>query len=292
MKKYLLFFLALTLFIILAIAITSKLSQEELLYPNKNDLHHEFVIAQAHLLTGFDLVDPEQAPPEIRKSVLRGYQIISNTSSYAPNYVKGPTSCTNCHFTEGDTLGGRDNGFSLVGVTTQYPRYSKRTKKIISLEERVNYCFERSLNGLALPLNSQEMEDIINYLKWISHEVQHINNIPWLGYIPLKSKHQPNLQQGAIVYQMYCALCHHTHGQGGGVLPNTGKTIPPLWGPYSFNDGAGMSRLSTLSAFVYWNMPYQYSFLTEEQAIDVSAFILNQPRPHFIEEAPHTTQTN
>lgn len=41
--------------------------------------YHEFVIAQAHTLLGFNLVDPGQAPASIRESVLRGYRIIMNT---------------------------------------------------------------------------------------------------------------------------------------------------------------------------------------------------------------------
>ena len=70
---------------------------------NSQAIKHEFVVIQAHQLLGFNLVDPEQAPPEIRDSVLRGYRLILNTGNNAPNYAHNELSCTNCHFLGGDT---------------------------------------------------------------------------------------------------------------------------------------------------------------------------------------------
>lgn len=276
-----------------AAAATSFLAYTYFYQPESNPLEersrkHQFIIAQAHVLLGFNLVDPEEAPPEIRDSVMRGYSITMNTPFFAPKYARVLLSCTSCHFCEGDTLGGRDNGISLVGVTTIYPQFSKRAGKTITLAERVNNCFQRSMNGRPLPVDSREMKDILTYLGWISKEVEKIKNPPWLGLPKLKSNHQPDLKQGAIVYSTYCAACHKDDGSGGGLLPEpVGKTIPPLWGENSFNDGAGMSLISMLSAFVHLNMPYQNSVLTEEQAIDVAGFVLQQPRPHF--ESNQTT---
>lgn len=118
------------------------------------------------------------------------------------------------------------------------------------------------------------MLDIINYLSWISKEVINFKKMPWLGMTSLKSVHQPDLNAGEGLYYTYCADCHGDDGQGS-------FKVPPLWGRSSFNDGAGMSQLSTLSEFIYWNMPFQDAFLTESQAIDIASFILQQPRPHF-----------
>lgn len=245
-------------------------------------LKHQFVIAQAHHLIGFNLVDPEQAPPDIRDSVMRGYRLITNTAFYAPKYAHDQLSCTSCHFSGGDTLGGKNGGISLVGITTIYPQYSERSKRVLSLADRINNCFQRSMNGKALPLNSPIMNDIINYLTWISKEVKDVKNIPWLGLPELKSKHKPDPRAGQKVYESYCQACHQANGEGGGVVEQSiGKTIPPLWGPNSFNDGAGMSMMKMLAPFVYLNMPFQQASLTEEQALDVAAFIVEQPRPHF-----------
>jgi thiosulfate dehydrogenase len=60
--------------------------------------------------------------------------------------------------------------------------------------------------------------------------------------------------------------------------------IPPLWGSDSFNDGAGMARLITAANFIHFNMPhgtdYLHPQLTVEQAWDVAAYMISQPRPH------------
>lgn len=280
MNKYLIFFITCVAVAGLLIASKKWLMQEESsTHDHFHEVRHQFVVAEANRLLGFDLVDPGQSPPDIRESVLRGYRLLMNTPMYAPRYARDFLSCTSCHFSEGDTLGGRNNGLSLVGVTAVYPRFSDRANRFITLGERINYCFERSMNGSPLPLDSQEMEDILHYLAWISKEVQSLKSIPWLGINPLKSEHRPSPEEGSKIYQKFCASCHKEEGQGGGILPGLGKTIPPLWGENSFNRGAGMNHLPLFAAFVYWNMPYQNSVLTEEEALDVAAFVLQQPRP-------------
>lgn len=225
---------------------------------------------------GFDLVDPELAPPDILPAVMNGYQIMIDTPLYASEYVRARISCTNCHFCGGNTLGGKNGAISLVGVPSVYPRYSPRDKRVISLEDRINNCFMKSMNGKPLPKDSKEMKNIVAYLNWISKDVANLKNIPWLGLQIVKSSHQPDLKAGAIIYTNRCAACHRPDGAGA-------AGIPPLWGKRSFNRSAGMNNLSMAAAFIYWNMPYQQPILTIEEALDVAAFITNQPRPARIE---------
>jgi thiosulfate dehydrogenase len=280
-----------TLFVVLIIAVISmgivfawnSHSRSSNQNYNSQAFKHEFVIVQAHHLLGFNLVDPEQAPHHIRDSVMRGYRLIMHTGFYAPEYAHNELSCTNCHFLGGDTIGGKNGGISLVGVTTLYPQYSKRAGKVITLEERINNCFQRSMNGKAPQPNSRIMNDIINYLTWISKEVESVKDIPWLGLPEIKSHHKPNANEGKKIYEKYCAACHRSDGEGGGVLDEIeGKTIPPLWGSKSFNNGAGMNTIGMLAPFVYLNMPYQQARLTEEQALDVAAYVIEQKRPQFV----------
>ena len=58
---------------------------------------------------------------------------------------------------------------------------------------------------------------------------------------------------------------------------------PPLWGTHSYNNGAGLYRLSRLAGYVKSNMPFGASYdapqLTDEEAWDVAAYINSQPRP-------------
>ena len=77
---------------------------------NTRAFKHAFIIAQAHQLMGFNLVDPEQAPHNIRDSVMRGYRLVTNTGYYAPDYAHNELACTNCHLCGGDTLGGEKWG--------------------------------------------------------------------------------------------------------------------------------------------------------------------------------------
>jgi len=84
-----------------------------------------------------------------------------------------------------------------------------------------------------------------------------------------------------------CAVCHGENGLGKRVEDAADKKFyqfPPLWGPDSFNDGAGMARLIAMAGFVRANMPFGTSWenpaMTEEDAWDISAFVESQPRPH------------
>ena len=55
--------------------------------------------------------------------------------------------------------------------------------------------------------------------------------------------------------------------------------FPPLWGPDSFNDGAGMHRVLTAARFIKARMPLGDADLTSDEAFDVAAYMNAQPRP-------------
>lgn len=222
----------------------------------------------------FDLADPEQAPEGIREAIRLGYKIMLNTPQYTSEYAGDRLSCTNCHFAGGDTIGGKGNGISLAGVAAKYPKYSERKHGVEDLAARVNDCFERSLNGKSLPLDSPEMLAILTYLQWISKNTPIYGEIPWLGLPLMASKHIPNADNGKQIYDRQCALCHGKEGLG-----EVHSQIPPLWGPQSFNDGAGMYHEATLAAFIHMNMPYEEPTVSKESALDLAAFIRQQPRP-------------
>lgn len=224
----------------------------------------------------FELEDPELSPPLLRESVLRGYQIMNNTPKFAKEYAGDSLSCSNCHFAGGNTTGGKNNGLSLVGAAAQYPRYKESFGKVITLEERIQSCFEKSMNGKKIPYDSQIMTDLVAYLMWISKDIPIYKKLPWLSIPPLKTKAEADSDAGSKLYTTYCADCHGTKGEG-----KVEDTIyyPPLWGKSSFNRRAGLADSGNLASFIYFNMPYQLAELSEEQAIDIAAFILLQARP-------------
>ena len=83
---------------------------------------------------------------------------------------------------------------------------------------------------------------------------------------------------------MKCASCHGGNGEGQFAPDKRSYLNPPLWGKHSYNDGAGMYRITNLAGYVKNNMPfgatYQNPQLKNEEAWNVAAFINSQPRPH------------
>lgn len=230
----------------------------------------------------FSLVDPGQAPKEIRGMTIRGYEIMLNTRKYAPEFAGNRINCTNCHFAGGDTLGQIQTGISLVGVAAKYPAFDKSFNRVIDLRTRINNCFMRSMNGKAVPFDHDIMLALVTYFHWISKDIPIYSDMPWLGLPSLKTEYQGNHIKGKKLYETYCAICHKEDGQGGGLEDeHAGVNVPPLWGDDSFNKGAGFNRISMLAPFIRWNMPYfdKTPVLSEEEAIDVAVYILSKPRP-------------
>jgi thiosulfate dehydrogenase len=58
-----------------------------------------------------------------------------------------------------------------------------------------------------------------------------------------------------------------------------GYLFPPLWGPDSFNNGAGLHRVLTAARFIKARMPLGEPTLSDDEAFDVAAFINSKPRP-------------
>lgn len=57
---------------------------------------------------------------------------------------------------------------------------------------------------------------------------------------------------------------------------------PLVWGPRSYNIGAGMARISVAASFIKANMPRGWGWkVTDGEAFDAAAYINTQPRPDF-----------
>ena len=246
------------------------------LSPTERVIQHKLAVeGLAYDSLTFDLVDPSAAPEGIREAVMKGYRIVIDTQKEAKPYTVARMNCTNCHFSGGITTGGKGGGISLAGVAAKYPLMDKRSGKVIDLPQRINMCFRRSMNGKPLPYDSPEMIALITYFHWISRDFPLVEKAPWLSMQYLdESKFKPDLERGQMLYNIQCALCHGQDGAGEGI-------IPPLWGPTSFNDGAGMNKLKVMATFVLYNMPYQSPYLTPEEAMDIASFVTKQPRPTY-----------
>lgn len=245
--------------------------------------------------------DPHWSVPEIgalpdndeSRLIRRGRDLITATYAHigpsiadaAKRYAGNNLACTNCHL----HAGTKKFGLPLWGLWERFPQYSARSGAEITIEDRVNSCMTRSMNGKALPVDSPEMAAFVAYIKFLSTGTKQGELLSGLGagHMPLLGR-AADPRRGAQVYARACALCHGADGKGvlrSRELPSFGYLTPPLWGPDSFNNGAGMSRLMTAANFVHFNMPNGTSYtrprLTQQEAWDVAAFVISQPRPDY-----------
>ncbi len=192
-----------------------------------------------------------------------------DTQGYAKAYVGNALNCANCHL----DAGLNPNAASFVGLAAVYPEYRARKGRSITLAERINECFERSLNGKALPPDSSRLQAVVAYIEWLSKGVPPGAAIPWRGIPRVTPSRPPDAVHGKEIFAARCAFCHGAEGQGT-------MAAPPLWGPRSYNIGAGMARLSVAASFIKANMPRGWGWaLSDNEAYDVAAFINSRPRP-------------
>ncbi|MCH7412721.1 c-type cytochrome [Belliella sp. R4-6] len=217
--------------------------------------------------------------------IIYGKELISNTSEYlGPNGKVGQISngmnCQNCHINSGTMPLG--NNYSAVFAT--YPKVRARSGQIEDIPKRINDCFERSLNGQPLSQSSREMIAIVAYMEWLGKDVPKGETPKGAGLFELQYLDRAaNPLAGKRVYENQCKSCHGEEGQGVLRVDGYGYTYPPLWGENSYNDGAGLYRLSRFAGYVKANMPlgstYQNPILTDEQAWDVAAYVNSMQRP-------------
>lgn len=211
------------------------------------------------------------------QAIQYGQRIVTDTGATVKGYVGNALRCASCHLDGGRTA----YAAPLVGLTGLFPEYRSRRGSVESLEDRINDCFLRSMNGRALPAQSREMIGLLAYIAWLSHGVPTGSEVEGRGFREIHAPGPADVSRGKTVYSAKCAACHGSDGQGVKGGPND-YVFPPLWGSQSFNVGAGMARLSVAAAFVQAKMPLgNAGTLTDQEAYDVAAYFTTQPRPDF-----------
>jgi thiosulfate dehydrogenase len=226
--------------------------------------------------------DPSKLPDdEASRLILRGKAIADATAKELPAHVGNGLRCTNCHLGAGTT----PHAAAWVGVTDRYPQYRARTGKDDTIEERINDCFERSMNGKALPPDSEGMKALVAWMTWLSKDVDG-KALSDDAKIPLsKLKRDADPVRGKLVYDTRCASCHGPTGAG--ITAADGSVVfPALSGKATFNIGAGMARLRSAAGFIKHNMPLgQGNTLTDDEAFDVAWYVTRLERPDFADKA-------
>jgi thiosulfate dehydrogenase len=189
-------------------------------------------------------------------------------------------TCQNCHL----QAGTQPYAMPLIGIWGQFPRYRSREGAVDTLEDRINGCMERSMNGRALPLAGGEMRALLTYMRWLSTGIPDGAILIGAGTLRIKEPERAaDPGRGAQIYAQVCSSCHGPDGLGQHTSTGAGYQFPPLWGPDSFNNGAGMNRILTAAAYAMHNMPLGTTFnatvLTDEDAYDVAGYIVSQDRP-------------
>ncbi|MDR9398299.1 c-type cytochrome [Salibacter sp.] len=215
-----------------------------------------------------------------------GYRLVKETykhigpASDDPSkvYTGNNLACENCHLDAGQ----KKYSAPYIGVTGRFPQYRGRENKIGTIEERINGCMERSMNGKKLPIDSKEMRSYVAYMNWLSEGVPSGMEIEGKGFTKIDIPNRKvDLKNGQKIYKMRCASCHQPDGQG--LKAGDEYTYPPLWGDDSYNHGAGMNRVLTAAQFIKGNMPlgatYENPILSDEEAYDVAGYINSHKRP-------------
>ncbi|HEX5024514.1 MAG TPA: c-type cytochrome [Agriterribacter sp.] len=221
-----------------------------------------------------------------KEQVEYGRALIAHTSKYlGPNgsvlRISNGLNCQNCHLQAGTAVFGNNYG----SVASLYPKFRARSGAVENVYKRVNDCFERSLNGRALDTAGKEMQAIVAYINFLGTNVKKGEKAAGSGFKDLAFLDRAaDPGKGLTVYTAKCQSCHQANGEGILNADKTEYTFPALWAAHSFNDGAGLSRLSNFAKYVKYNMPlgatYESPQLSDEEAWDVAAYVLTQPRPH------------
>jgi thiosulfate dehydrogenase len=220
---------------------------------------------------------PESSMPtgEYGDVIKLGEKVFMDTPKYAAKWTGNTLSCANCHL----DAGRKTESAPLWAAFIHYPAYRKKTGKVDTLASRIQGCFMYSMDGKAPPQDDEVMTALQTYAYWLAKGAPVDTHVAGELYPKLKKPEQaPDYERGQKVYEQNCALCHGADGQGQRVADR--QVFPPLWGPKSFNWGAGMHQLGNAAGFIQANMPLgKGGSLSLQQAWDVSKFMNSHERP-------------
>ena len=207
----------------------------------------------------------------------------TNTHPASAPYVGNAQACGNCHLDAGRLA----EASPLWAAWVSYPAYRTKNKKVNTFIERIQGCFEYSMNAQASAAGGPPAADsdpivaLVAYSYWLaSGAPTGDERMPGRGFGRLTPPAEGfDARRGARVFAEHCAICHGADGQG--VVDAAGNILfPPLWGAWAYNWGAGMHRVDTAAAFIKHNMPLGLrGSLSDQDAWDVAAFMNSHERP-------------
>ena len=102
------------------------------------------------------------------QQLVQGARLNIDTARMLPKHVGAQMNCASCHLNAGTVA----DGSPYIGVSAFFPSYAPRAGRVITMEDRINGCFLRSMNGKALPVDSEEMKAMVAYFDWMKRETK------------------------------------------------------------------------------------------------------------------------
>ena len=252
--------------------------------------HYEVKVGKEVVKTDYVVPGPTDVlGHENADLIVYGGRLLNDTKRLLPNNVGASMNCNSCHIANGK----EQKGAPYVNANLTYPQKMPRAGKMVDLAMRINGCFQRSMNGKPLDVNSKEMQAMLAYMVWLSEGLPKKAKIDFDAGGKIDESLLPNPERGKLLYAQQCVSCHGDNGQG--MKDARGNVVfPPLWGEESFNIGAGMARTYKAAAFLRDNMPRsvqkngawgQGGVLSDQDAVDIAEYFTHQPRPDFAGKA-------
>jgi thiosulfate dehydrogenase len=289
--------------VVLLVSAAACSRSDRTFWPSSAARTSPLIAARTTMVTAWDfprnpLTDPTLDGSKLSDEIRLGFRIFTDTPRAAARFTPSQVSCNNCHLNGGQ----RERSLPLVGVAGMFPEYNRRSGRLYTLGDRIVDCFLRSENATGmidagggqragddepelLPSpTSKEVLALAAYITWLARGSEVGKNPAWRGQNVIAASNllpieKLDTHKGEAIFTERCTSCHGVDGQGVAVGD---KKAGPLWGPDSWNDGAGAARVYTMAGIIRYSMPYlDPGSLTDEEAQHLAAFIDAKPRPPY-----------
>ena len=134
--------------------------------------------------------------------IQKGRDITLNTYELlGPKFVSSKLHCSSCHL----EAGGNPKASWWVNMGVEY-----KTKK--NLQDRINQCFDRSMNGIPICNSEKEcnnnsiIESLITYMEWLTHRWKQKNSTTMRGFPKMAVVLEGDPVRGRAIFEQKCSL--------------------------------------------------------------------------------------
>lgn len=239
--------------------------------------------------------DPARIPTGPEGEQIRwGIALMTDTSQRIGNLAPDPAkrlnwnslNCIHCHQAGASGLPGTKHfAMPLVNAVNDYPRFDPKSGKIISLEQRAMGMFGAA--PVRIKAEMPEFQAIMAYLRWLSQDSVPGHAMEGTGLMPLPTvARAADPARGQKLYAAQCAACHGADATGQrkpDFAQGGGYVFPPLAGSDTYDNAGHMFAVPLMARYIRASMPkgssYDKPLLTPEQALDIAAYINDDPMP-------------